>query len=150
VSAPRRWRQSSERVRALKPNSRVVRNAQAPRPNSRRRCHSRRDPRIVAGARPSLPSSRLLLVTCDTIRVHDLRHTAAALAVAAGAHPKAIQELCGHASITTTLNTYGHLFESLQDSLAEALERIFVRSRADKARTDGGQHATVTPLRAAE
>jgi integrase len=41
-------------------------------------------------------------------RNHDLRHTAVALAIAAGAHPKEIQELCRHRSITTTLNEYGH------------------------------------------
>ena len=55
------------------------------------------------------------------LRIHDLRHTAVALAIAAGAHPKEIQELCGHSSITTTLNVYGHLFESLQDRLADRL-----------------------------
>ena len=38
---------------------------------------------------------------------HHLRHTAAALAIAQGAHPKAIQARLGHASITTTLNLYG-------------------------------------------
>jgi integrase len=39
------------------------------------------------------------------LRIHDLRHTAVALATSTGAHPKEIQELCGHRSITTTLNT---------------------------------------------
>jgi integrase len=53
---------------------------------------------------------------------HDLRHTAAALAIAEGAHPKAIQARMGNASITTTLNTYGHLFPSLDVELAERLE----------------------------
>jgi integrase len=55
-------------------------------------------------------------------RVHDLRHTAVALAIEAGAHPKAIQELAGHAKITTTLDTYGHLFPTLGDRLAEAMD----------------------------
>ncbi len=64
------------------------------------------------------------------LRIHDLRHTAVALAVAAGAHPKEIQELCGHASITTTLNVYGHLFESLQQRLAERLDETFRAARA--------------------
>jgi len=41
------------------------------------------------------------------IRFHDLRHTHASLLIAAGVHPKAIQARMGHASITTTLNTYG-------------------------------------------
>jgi hypothetical protein len=43
------------------------------------------------------------------IRFHDLRHTYAASLIAAGAHPKYIQAQLGHASITTTLNTCGHL-----------------------------------------
>jgi integrase len=66
----------------------------------------------------------------EPLRPHDLRHTAVALSIEAGAHPKEIQELCGHASITTTLNTYGHLFESLQDRLAERLAETFRESQA--------------------
>ncbi|MGH2662709.1 MAG: tyrosine-type recombinase/integrase [Actinomycetota bacterium] len=65
----------------------------------------------------------------EPLRIHDLRHTAVALAVAAGAHPKEIQELCGHASITTTLNIYGHLFESLQERLAERLDVAYRQAR---------------------
>jgi len=57
-------------------------------------------------------------------RFHDLRHTAAALAIKAGAHPKAIAERLGHASITTTLNTYGHLFPALDEELAGRLDDI--------------------------
>jgi integrase len=56
------------------------------------------------------------------LRFHDLRHTAAALAIKAGAHPRAIQERLGHASITTTLNQYGHLFPELDEQLAERLD----------------------------
>ena len=40
--------------------------------------------------------------------VHALRHTCAALLIAQGAHPKAIQRHLGHRSITTTLDRYGH------------------------------------------
>lgn len=58
------------------------------------------------------------------LRIHDLRHTAAALAIKAGAHPKAIADRLGHASITTTLNTYGHLFPALDEELAERLDAI--------------------------
>lgn len=47
------------------------------------------------------------------LRWHDLRHTAVALAIANGAHPKAIQERMGHSSVTVTLDRYGHLFPSL-------------------------------------
>jgi integrase len=45
-------------------------------------------------------------------RVHDLRHTAASLAIQAGGHPKAVQEMLGHSSIRVTLDRYGHLFPS--------------------------------------
>jgi len=41
-------------------------------------------------------------------RIHDLRHTAAALMIQAGYPPKMLQEIMGHASITTTLDLYGN------------------------------------------
>jgi integrase len=59
----------------------------------------------------------------DNTRFHDLRHTAASLAIAVGAHPKVIQARLGHADIQTTLNVYGHLFEGMDADLAEALDR---------------------------
>lgn len=58
-------------------------------------------------------------------RFHDLRHTCAALLIAAGAHPKAIQEHLGHEDIKTTLNVYGHLFPSVYEALAAALDGIY-------------------------
>lgn len=42
------------------------------------------------------------------LRFHDLRHTYAALMVAAGAHAKLLQAQMGHSSITVTLDLYGH------------------------------------------
>jgi integrase len=48
-----------------------------------------------------------------------------ALAIAAGAHPREIQELCPHTSFTTTMNVYGGLFESLHERLAERLGAAF-------------------------
>lgn len=42
---------------------------------------------------------------------HELRHTAASLAIASGADVKVVQQLLGHGSATMTLDTYGHLFE---------------------------------------
>jgi integrase len=55
---------------------------------------------------------------------HTLRHTSAALSIAAGAHPKAIQARFGHSDIQTTLNVYGHLFESLDQELADGLDKM--------------------------
>ncbi len=53
------------------------------------------------------PARRSAGLTC---RFHDLRHTSVALAIASGAHPKAIQARMGHSSINVTLDRYGHLF----------------------------------------
>ena len=61
----------------------------------------------------------------DELRFHDLRHTCASLLIARGAHPREIMARLGHASITTTLNTYGHLWPSLGDKLDEALEDAY-------------------------
>ncbi len=49
-------------------------------------------------------------------------HTCASLLIAAGAHPKAIQERLGHSTITMTLDRYGHLLPGLGDALAGALD----------------------------
>ncbi len=64
------------------------------------------------------------------IRFHDLRHTCAALLIAAGAHPKAIQERLGHKSITMTLDRYGHLLPGLGDALADALDATHTATQA--------------------
>lgn len=53
---------------------------------------------------------------------HDLRHTAVALAIAEGAHPKAIQARMGHSSITVTLDRYGHLFPEVDTTIAGRLD----------------------------
>lgn len=57
-------------------------------------------------------------------RIHDLRHTAVALSIAAGAHPKAIQVRMGHASITVTLDRYGHLFPEQDEKIAAGLDGL--------------------------
>ncbi|MEI7768995.1 MAG: site-specific integrase [Chloroflexales bacterium] len=46
-------------------------------------------------------------------RFHDLRHWCASLLISYKVHPKAIQEILGHANITTTLNVYGHLLPNV-------------------------------------
>jgi integrase len=53
-------------------------------------------------------------------RFHDPRHTSVALAIAAGAHPKAIQSRMGHSSMNVTLDRYGHLFPELDEAIATA------------------------------
>ena len=52
---------------------------------------------------------------------HDLRHTAASLAISAGANVKAVQRMLGHASAAMTLDTYADLFDDDLDAVATAL-----------------------------
>ena len=69
------------------------------------------------------------------LRFHDLRHSAASIAIAQGAHPKVIQQRLGHASIRTTLDRYGHVFPKLDEALAESLEALY---QASNGKTDRG------------
>lgn len=62
----------------------------------------------------------------EPMRFHDLRHTHAAMLIAQGEHPKVIQNRLGHSSIKVTLDTYGHLFEGLDEAAAERLNDAFV------------------------
>jgi integrase len=55
-------------------------------------------------------------------RFHDLRHTSVAILIEQGAHPKLIQSRVGHGSITMTMDTYGHLFPTADEVLAQGLE----------------------------
>ena len=66
------------------------------------------------------------------LRFHDLRHTCAALLVAAGRHPLEIKQRMGHASITMTMDVYGHLFPSAEAALADVLDA------SCRAAEDGG------------
>ena len=62
------------------------------------------------------------------IRFHDLRHTYTALLIAQGAHAKFIQSQLGHASITTTLDRYGHLLPEVQMGAGERLDAMVFAS----------------------
>jgi integrase len=54
---------------------------------------------------------------------HELRHTAASLAVSAGANVKAVQRMLGHASAAMTLDVYSGLFDDDLDGVAERLNQ---------------------------
>jgi integrase len=66
---------------------------------------------------------------------HELRHTAASLAVAAGANVKAVQQMLGHASAAMTLDVYAGLFADDLDGVADQLDRAYTRLNADQMRT---------------
>lgn len=67
------------------------------------------------------------------LRIHDLRHTSVALAIAAGAHPAEIQAQLGHTSIKTTLDEYGHRFPSQAREVADRLETVRTAARRLRA-----------------
>jgi hypothetical protein len=58
---------------------------------------------------------------------HELRHTAASLAIASGADVKLVQRMLGHKSATMTLGQYGHLFD---DRLNDVADRLDAAARA--------------------
>jgi integrase len=53
---------------------------------------------------------------------HELRHTAASLAIASGASVKGVQAMLGHASAAMTLDLYGHLMGDELDGVAERID----------------------------
>jgi integrase len=75
------------------------------------------------------------------LRVHDLRHSAISLWIAAGASPKEIAARAGHTSVATVLDRYGHLYAGHETAVVEALDAM--------ARTAGERalDADVRPLR---
>ena len=65
--------------------------------------------------------------TFPRVTAHDLRHTAASLAISAGANPKVVQRMLGHASAAMTLDVYADLFECDLDAVAESVSKMCPR-----------------------
>lgn len=74
----------------------------------------------------------------DGLTPHELRHTAAALLIAQGAGPKSVQAQLGHSTITTTFDTYGHLFEGHLDEVMDRLDTRWREDQDQAADGDGG------------
>jgi hypothetical protein len=53
-----------------------------------------------------------------------MRHIAISMLIAQGANPKEIQEFAGYSRIGTTLDTYGHNFESSKRDLANKMDEM--------------------------
>lgn len=68
----------------------------------------------------------------EALTPHELRHTAASLAVSAGANVKAVQRMLGHASASITLDVYADLFEDDLDAVAIALDDAAMKSNVAK------------------
>lgn len=76
----------------------------------------------TARAEESKKHPRRAPVTPEFPRItpHDLRHTAASLAVSAGANVKAVQKMLGHKSAAMTLDVYAGLFDRDAEAVADA------------------------------
>ncbi len=58
------------------------------------------------------------------VRLHDLQHTVASLAIQAGTPVEVVSRFLGHATVSTTWDTYFHLAPGATQAAADALERI--------------------------
>ena len=65
------------------------------------------------------------------LRVHDLRHTCASVWLGAGADPKVVQRILGHASAAMTMDLYGHLIDQNLWDAARKIGGILGASGAD-------------------
>src|SRR5262249_61195199 len=70
------------------------------------------------------------------VRFHDLRHSHATQLLLDGVHPKIAQERLGHASITTTLDLYSHVIDTMQNDAAARLDATFQSAISRVASTE--------------
>ncbi|CAN5353151.1 site-specific integrase [soil metagenome] len=75
----------------------------------------------------AVDASREVDPTFPTVTIHDLRHTAASMAISAGANVKAVQRMLGHASAAMTLDTYADLFDDDLDAVSDRLDEVRAR-----------------------
>lgn len=76
------------------------------------------------------------------VTIHDLRHTAASLAISAGVNVKALQRMLGHASAAMTLDVYGDLFDEDLDAVGVALNHARSSASVGKVWADGKDHGS--------
>ena len=85
-------------------------------------------------ARYSFQRATGAVTGCEGVRLHDLRHTCASLAISAGANVKVVQKLLGHKTAVLTLDRYGHLLPDDLDAVAVAFD-VAAATTADVLRT---------------
>jgi len=84
-------------------------------------------------------------VGLDGLRIHDLRHTAVALWIAAGASPKEVAALAGHTSVSFTLDRYGHLYPDSYATLRDRLDALHSSAQERDAEVIDLSAAVVRP-----
>ena len=84
------------------------------------------------------------------LRPHDLRHTAASLAIASGASVKHVQRMLGHKDAAMTLNVYASLLEDDLDAVSERLDAALRKADAAWVRPGGSAGRASRPSAASE
>lgn len=84
---------------------------------------------IVRHFKPILKRAGLPL----SIRLYDLRHSCATILLEAGVHPKIVADRLGHSSITLTLDTYSHVFPSLQLKTSQTIAEMIFQKQKKKS-----------------
>jgi integrase len=85
----------------------------------------------------------------EMIDFHCLRHTCGAWLAMTGAHPKVVQQVMRHQSITLTMDTYGHLFPG-QEADAVAQMRQMLVDPPEALRATGTDNATADTSKGAQ
>ena len=58
------------------------------------------------------------------VRIHDLRHTAATLLLTRGVHPKVVQDMLGHSTVSLTLDTYSDVTPAIHKEAADHTDAL--------------------------
>jgi integrase len=130
---------------AIEPKSRAGRRS-VPLPGRLReqliehRLRSGRSEGLVFGRSPTSPFEPVTVAArakkawqaaaLEPITLHQARHTFASLMIAAGVNAKALSTYMGHASITITLDRYGHLMPGNQSEAATLLDTYLAHAEA--------------------
>jgi integrase len=70
------------------------------------------------------------------MKFHGLRHSAATILLSMGVHPKVVQELLGHSSISITLGIYGHVIPGMHEDAMSKMDDIFHEEEDDEDEDD--------------
>ncbi len=82
-------------------------------------------------------------------KLHELRHTAASLAIQASANIKALQNMLGHESAGLTLDRYGHLYGSDVEAVGVAINNLLTRNCGQNVGTDTASSPALRVLNSA-
>ena len=97
----------------------LARRAGIVSPPVRKRASTRAGRRAIVDAITARPEKRAAEIT-----FHSLRHTCASMLLAQSVHPKVVQEMLGHSSVSITMDLYSHATPTLQSEAALRLDAV--------------------------